>query len=71
VEKLYEQAVMWYVVSGGQRFICPQLSIPADTGGEWSCPDLVALDARARTVYVIEVTTDATGDDLVGKVRNR
>jgi GAF domain-containing protein len=48
---LYEQAVMWYVVSSGQRFICPQFSIPSDTGGEWSCPDFVALDFQAKTVY--------------------
>ncbi len=69
---MYEQAVMWYVVSGGQRFVCPQFSIPSDTGGgEWSCPDFVALDFQGKTVYVVEVTTDATGNNLVKKVRSR
>ena len=69
--ELYEEAVMWYVVSGGQRFVCPQFSVLSDTGGEWSCPDFVALDFQAKTVYVVEATTDSTGNDLVKKVRNR
>jgi hypothetical protein len=69
--ELYEEAVMWYVASGGQRFICPQFSIPNDSGGEWSCPDFVALDFQAKSIYVVEVTTDSTGDNLVKKVRNR
>lgn len=71
MEKLYEQAVMWYVVSSGRRFICPQFSIPGDTGKEWSCPDFVALDVQAKIVYVVEVTISATGDDLVRKVQCR
>jgi hypothetical protein len=71
MEKLYEQAVMWYVLSSGRRFICPQFSIPSGTGGDWSCPDFVALDFQDKTVYVVEVTMAAAADDLVKKVLGR
>jgi hypothetical protein len=56
--EFYEQAVMWYVTSGGQRFVCPQFCIHDGEGKGWeSEPDFVALDLTEGAIYVIEVSS--------------
>lgn len=56
MEHLYEEAVMWYVTAGGQRFVCPQFRVHASASKWDAYPDFVAVDFHAKTLYVIEVT---------------
>jgi hypothetical protein len=50
---LFEQLVLGYLAKNPYVFVSPQYSIKADNGSEWSCPDLVALDFKTQTVYVV------------------
>jgi hypothetical protein len=54
--ELYEHLVLAYLTKDPFVFVSPQYSIAGDKG-EWSCPDLVALNFRERTVAVVEVST--------------
>jgi hypothetical protein len=42
-----------------------------DTGGEWSCPDFVALDFRRKEVSVVEVSSGYDIGALAEKVKNK
>ena len=69
MEHLYEEAVMWYVTAGGQRFVCPQFLIHDETWKKWnSCPDFVAIDFVTKTIYIIEVTVTSDVSDIVKKI---
>lgn len=67
----YEQAVLDYLCNRPERFVNAQFTIPNAglTGG--CCPDFLALDFADKTVYVVEVTTAANTNDLLGRVRER
>ena len=68
MQQLYEDAVMWYVSAGGQRFVCPQFLIHRDADKWESNPDLVAVDFKVKTLYVIEVTTSSDASDVAKKI---
>lgn len=65
----FEALVMHYLAAQG-LFLMPQFAV-SDGGGEWSCPDFVALDFRAHEVQVVEVTTAYDVSGLVEKIQNR
>ena len=65
----FEALVMYYLSSQG-LFVSPQFSV-RDGNGEWSCPDLVALDFRNHQVQVVEVTTAYDVSNLANKIQNR
>jgi hypothetical protein len=68
MEHIYEEAVMWYVTTGGQRFVCPQFHIHGN-GPDWAMePDFVAVDFLEKTLYVIEVTASANVSSIVNKI---
>jgi Holliday junction resolvase-like predicted endonuclease len=58
---LFEDAVMGYLAHDGQTFLCPQFSIRDGKGGEWACPDFVALRPSQRQVLIVEVKTARCG----------
>jgi hypothetical protein len=66
----FESVVMYYLAAEG-LFLSPQFSVKDSSGGEWSCPDFVALDFSKREVQVVEVTTAATVSGIVEKLEKR
>ena len=66
----FEAVVMHYLAAEG-LFLSPQFSVRDDSGGEWSCPDLVALDFSKHQVQVVEMTTASNVSALVEKIRQR
>lgn len=64
-----ELTVMHYLAAQG-LFLSPQFSI-RDGGGEWSCPDFVALDFLAKEIQVVEVTSAWEVSALIGKIQRR
>ncbi len=68
--ELYEHIVLAYLTKDAFVFVSPQYSIRGDKG-EWSCPDLVALNFRDRRVAVVEVSTAWNPKSLREKVQNR
>lgn len=67
----YEEAVMDYITGSGQRFVCPQFSIPYKDGEGGSLPDFVVIDFEDKTIYVIEVTKAWDADKLLERVQQR
>lgn len=65
--ELYEYIVMAYLTKDPFVFVSPQYSI-REGRGEWSCPDLVALNFRERRVSVVEVSTAPNPKALREKV---
>lgn len=68
-EALFESLVMNYLATEG-LFLSPQFSV-SEENGEWSCPDFVALNFRAREIQVIEVSTAYNIRALFEKIENR
>ncbi|MBI4610977.1 MAG: hypothetical protein HY726_18450 [Candidatus Rokubacteria bacterium] len=68
---IYEELVLQYLTKDGHVFVSPQYSIRGDTGTEWSCPDYVALNFRARSVSVVEVSSARKPSTLQERVRTR
>ncbi|MEW6777038.1 MAG: hypothetical protein AB1405_12130 [Bdellovibrionota bacterium] len=66
---VFEELVMQYLTKNGHAhtFVCPQFSIKAESGKEWSCPDFVALDFKNRQVKVVEVTINSDPRKTLGK----
>lgn len=64
----FEALVMHYLTAQG-LFLAPQFSV-SDSGGEWSCPDFVALDFRAHEVQVVEVTAAYDVGGLIEKIQD-
>src|ERR1700687_2159281 len=60
---------MAYLTKDPYVFVSPQYSIRGETG-EWSCPDLVALNFRDRKVIIAEVSTAWDPSSLREKVKN-
>lgn len=72
MESLAEHLVATYLTQGGKVFIAPQYSIPGPGGGgEWSCPDFVALDFEKREVVVVEITVAANVGPIIEKINDR
>jgi hypothetical protein len=69
---MFEEAVMWYVCAGNQRYVCPQYWVRKDEK-DWSCPDFVAIDPdpKSPSVYIIEVTTASNIGDLAARINKR
>ena len=67
---MYEEAVMWYVCAGNQRFVCPQYWVRKEEK-DWSCPDFVALDILESRVFIVEVTTGTDLKPLANKIINK
>ncbi|RPI99391.1 MAG: hypothetical protein EHM36_16065 [Deltaproteobacteria bacterium] len=65
----FENIVMYYLAAQG-LFLSPKFPIK-DGGGEWSCPDFVALDFNNHQVQVIEVTTAYDVSGLIAKIQDR
>jgi hypothetical protein len=68
--ELYEHIVLAYLTKDPFVFVSPQYSIRGDKG-EWSCPDLVALNFREHRVAVVEVSTAWNPKSLREKVEKR
>ncbi len=51
---LYEHLVLQYLTKDAHKFVSPQYSISGPTGGEWSCPDFVALDFHKRRSHFLQ-----------------
>jgi Holliday junction resolvase-like predicted endonuclease len=68
---IFEELVMQALAKEPYVFLNPQYSIKDENAHEWSCPDLVALNFRDRTVSVVEVTARASSSDLARKVEKR
>src|SRR6267378_8267528 len=66
MEYLYE-AIVGAFLSRNHRFVCPQFSIKADSGGEWRSLDFVVLDLEGKRVILVEVTVAEDLADFVGK----
>ncbi len=66
----FESVVMYRLAAEG-LFLSPQFSIRDDSGGEWCCPDFVALDFGKRQVQVVEVTTASDVANLIEKIKKR
>jgi hypothetical protein len=64
---VFETLVMQYVTRRPHVFISPQYSID----DEWSCPDFVALDFKAKVFSVVEVSSAYRPAMLINKVRER
>src|SRR5258708_25671091 len=64
MEYLYE-AIVGAFLSRKHRFVCPQYSIKADSGGEWRSLEFVVLDDKR--IIIVEVTTASDLADFVGK----
>ena len=68
---LYEHLVLQYLTKDAHVFVSPQYSIRGDTGGEWSCPDFVALNFRDKVVSVVEVSSASDPQSLRARVASR
>lgn len=68
---LYEHLVLQYLTKDAHVFVSPQYSIRGDTGGEWSCPDFVALNFRDKIVSVVEVSSASDPQSLRARVASR
>jgi hypothetical protein len=68
---LYEHLVLQYLTKDAHVFVGPQYSIRGDTGGEWSCPDFVALNFRDKIVLVVEVSSASDPQSLRARVASR
>ena len=68
---LCEHLVMQFLTKDAHRFLSPQYSIRGDTGGEWSCPDFVALDFHEKVVSIVEVSSAHKPRSLVSRVQKR
>jgi hypothetical protein len=68
--ELYEHIVLAYLTKDPWVFVCPQYSIRGEKG-EWSCPDIVALDFKHRLVLVVEISTAYDPKSLREKVASR
>ena len=68
--ELYENIVLAHITKARWIFVHPQYSIKGDTG-EWSCPDIVALDFKRHLVLVVEVSTAANPKSLRARVADR
>jgi hypothetical protein len=66
----FESVVMYYLAAQG-LFLSPQFSIRGASGGEWSCPDFVALDFSKHEVQVVEVTVASNVSGLLEKIQDR
>ena len=67
---MYEEAVMWYVCAGNQRFVCPQYWV-RNENKDWSCPDFVALDLKDKCVFIVEVTTGTDLSGIADKIKKK
>ena len=65
----FDSIVMHYLAAQG-LLLSPQFSVHA-AGGEWSCPDFVALDFAKREIQVVEITTAYNVGGLIEKIQNR
>ena len=68
---LYEHLVLQYLTKDAHVFVSPQYPIRDDTGGEWSCPDFVALNFRDKIVSVVEVSSASDPQSLRARVASR
>ncbi|HTX15693.1 MAG TPA: hypothetical protein VMD77_10390 [Candidatus Baltobacteraceae bacterium] len=65
---VFESLVLRYLTLDPKVFVRWQHSIKGPDGGEWSCPDFVAIDVPNKRLIVVEVSSawDITG--LIDKV---
>jgi hypothetical protein len=68
---LYEHLILQYLTKDAHVFVSPQYSIRGDTGGEWSCPDFVALNFRDKVVSIVEVSSASNPQSLRARVASR
>jgi len=66
-----EPLVSHYLTASQGLFVSPRFVIRGPDGGEWSCPDFVALDFQKHQVQIVEATARANVSGLIEKVRNR
>ncbi|MBV5347502.1 hypothetical protein [Lamprocystis purpurea] len=67
----YEEAVMHYLTANRATFVVHQCSIVDDNGGEFACPDFVAIRPLDQLVCVVEVSTAWDLAALVPRINNR
>ena len=69
----YEDSIATYLTLDGHVFLAPQYNVAYDRelneGG--ACPDFVALDLKLREVIIVEVTTAANMQPLIGRIEQR
>ena len=69
----HEHDIATYLTLDGHVFLAPQYNIAYDRelneGG--TCPDFVALDLKLREVVIVEVTTAANMQPLIGRIEQR
>ena len=69
----HEHDIAMYLTLDGYVFLAPQYNIIYDRGlnDGGSCPDFVAIDLKLREVIIVEVTTAANMQPLIGRIRER
>ena len=69
----HEHDIATYLTLDGHVFLAPQYNVAYDRelneGG--TCPDFVALDLKLREVVIVEVTTAANIQPLIGRIEQR
>ena len=69
----YEDSIATYLTLDGHVFLAPQYNVAYDRelneGG--ACLDFVALDLKLREVIIVEVTTAANMQPLIGRIEQR